>query len=778
MAILRMTRKEYEAKYGTPAPTMTPQQAQPATPQQDPNAPAKITDGSFLDSVGRHFNGVVDKTGKVFNDAAGEITSLVTQPGKAAFDAYVAPKFYEAENTTNDQIQRNIDYAKSKGYKPGSAEYERYVSKPMRMLHGSQADVQNERTQARSDIDFTGLGNEDSMNLMQEGKYGQAFARSATGAPASFARATYAPLALPAEALIPGDGRISRVAKGALSGAMYGGPAGAVVGAASAFIPDALNAAKEAPGIKEYLAANPQAGKIFDDSLTLGLTVLAQKMSKKDVAGKHGDILNTPVSEVPNAIFHNLANTAMVPISAAGKLGEYAGKGMKWAGDKLNSSAYTPTADEARVVQNYNANIKFLRRELGKLDEGTAEYKNVSTQLKRLQDNPPITSSDTALREGLMGSEKGIGEQAKVESMDLWKNKVEPALKNSKVRISKDEIFSKLEERVAQETEPSRQAAMQNALDSLKEDYATKSDWNMLEANKLKSGLDDFTPPKLFKGQDVSSTVATLKNEMANTIREKIYSSIDDIDAKSAFRDYANLKELQKVGIKAMTSSTSKGGFGSFWSGLYDHATTPIKTVGGQTLYRVGNFLEFTGHEGIKTLGDYLDDIHVTVVPKDFANLPNKQGGFIKNPLATGEAPDIETAPSPSSSPANLHQQNEQVARQLRSDELRNTLKPMGDMVKGPINNYTNPIHKITQEVINSTVDMAPQYEGALVPGEALPLTLSDHIVGDISGKLSGVFQKPELAQKVSTALTGKTYQSLEAIQDAALKIILKDLSK
>jgi hypothetical protein len=55
-----------------------------------------------------------------------------------------------------------------------------------------------------------------------------------------------------------------------------------------------------------------------------------------------------------------------------------------------------------------------------------------------------------------------------------------------------------------------------------------------------------------------------------------------------------------------ITNATGKGGFGSFWTGMYDAATVPMKTVGGQVLYRVGNKLKFLAEKGVKTFGQFL----------------------------------------------------------------------------------------------------------------------------------------------------------------------------
>ena len=41
---------------------------------------------------------------------------------------------------------------------------------------------------------------------------------------------------------------------------------------------------------------------------------------------------------------------------------------------------------------------------------------------------------------------------------------------------------------------------------------------------------------------------------------------------------------------------------------MYEQATTPIKTIGGQVLYKVWDKLEFIWPKGINKLGDYLKD--------------------------------------------------------------------------------------------------------------------------------------------------------------------------
>lgn len=397
---------------------------------------------------------------------------------------------------------------------------------------------------------------------------------------------------------------------------------GNVVGKGFKAVTDVVS---ELPAYKEYARQYPDAAsspaliKTFED--LLGTTASAGQIA--------GDLLTI------NAGAKALQKGAEIGAKGVEKVGQ----GVQKVGEKVYKSAYTPTADEARLIQSNQAKVKFLKNELAKTTKGTPEYADISEQLTKAQAAKPVVSSDTALRRGIAGTEKQIGLQSNVEKLDLWKNQIEPALKGTKGKITKEELFSKATERVANEVEPTRRAAFQRALESLQDDYKNFSDTDLLTANQIKTSLDKFTPSKIFKGQDVASEVKTLKSDMANAIREKTYSSITDTNIKSAYRDYANLKELEKVGIKALTTAGKKGGFGNFWSTIYEQATTPIKTIGGKVLYRVGNKLEFVGEKGVETLGQHLENIGaVTSLGKSLSEA-DKQAGFIKNPLAQGVDP-------------------------------------------------------------------------------------------------------------------------------------------
>lgn len=307
------------------------------------------------------------------------------------------------------------------------------------------------------------------------------------------------------------------------------------------------------------------------------------------------------------AVVRPLEKATYIAVNTAEKTLPVIGKATSKSGEKLFKTAIDLTVDEAELVQGNTIKKAFIKKEMKKVAKGSDEYKTLQGQLELANKNTPVTRSDTALQKGIFGTETSIGKQAGVEKLRLWKNNIEPALVDSEDKITKDELFTKAKQTVESELEPGRKQALQDAYDALVDDYKDFTDTDLLTANKIKTSLDNFTPTKIFKGKEVASEYKTLKADLASAIRDKTYTSLKDEKIKEAYRDYSNLKQLEKVGIKALTDGGLKGGFGGFWTTMYDKAATPIKTVGGQVLYRVGNKLEFIGDKGIKTLGEHLN---------------------------------------------------------------------------------------------------------------------------------------------------------------------------
>lgn len=270
---------------------------------------------------------------------------------------------------------------------------------------------------------------------------------------------------------------------------------------------------------------------------------------------------------------------------------------IKPLGEVIYTRAFTPSVKEAENILAYEATKpSFLSKLYGAgALEGNPVFK-------------PITVPETALRSGIAGTEKQVGVQAKQVADTLYKKEIAPAIKSIEGNITKEELFAPVEERIANMVDPSKKAAYQNALDSLKEDYAAIKDFSFEQAQALKSELAQFTPAKVFRGQDVANETRMIQSDMASLIRQKTYEALKDQNIKQKYIDYGNLQELQKVGVKAISSAGTKGGFGGFWSTVYDTAMTPVKTIGGKVLYHIGDKLQVTAPKGFegKSFSEYL----------------------------------------------------------------------------------------------------------------------------------------------------------------------------
>ena len=300
-----------------------------------------------------------------------------------------------------------------------------------------------------------------------------------------------------------------------------------------------------------------------------------------------------PVGKVADTAAEVAAQATARTAEGAAKTIATTGRATKGVGESVYKSGITPTVAEAERIQGYNAKVPFLTRVRDTLTGNTSAQ-------------TPVTRGDTALEKGIAGREKDIGVQATREADRLYTQKIAPAVKASKEVVTKDDLFAPIAKRIADTVEPGRKQALQEAFDAIQDEYKNHSTWSLEEGQKLKSELDQFTPEKVFRGKSVVNEYRTLQNDMANAIRQKTYGALKDVNIRKDYLDYGNLAELRKLGVKALTNASGKGGFGSFWTGAYDAATVPVKTIGGQVLYRVGNKLEFVGQKGLKTFGQFL----------------------------------------------------------------------------------------------------------------------------------------------------------------------------
>ena len=269
------------------------------------------------------------------------------------------------------------------------------------------------------------------------------------------------------------------------------------------------------------------------------------------------------------------------------------GRATQSLGKGIYGSAFDVTAKEAPLIQAYKAKVPFWERAAIALKGETSKAK-------------PITQAETAQRFGLKGGETGIGIRAKRAGQNLWKNIVGPAIRGVKEKVNMPTFFKELEEQIIKETpELARRDDLLNGLKSLKESYKRVNNIDYSDLQSFKEGWAKFVPEKAYKGKPIAGAFNDVKNMAAGLARNKIYSKVGSA-AKQGYLDYGNLKGIQEFGQKAMTEGRFKGGFGSFVSALYDTLVTPVKTVGGQTIYRTGQGVEFIGEAGARNLGDLL----------------------------------------------------------------------------------------------------------------------------------------------------------------------------
>lgn len=313
---------------------------------------------------------------------------------------------------------------------------------------------------------------------------------------------------------------------------------------------------------------------------------IAETMATVGTGGVSGSATKTFI----DAIKRGLAKTA-TQTPSLGSIPQI----IKGAGSALYKTAITPNVDEAKAILRYRANTPFL------------------TRLQNMDANAPMTRSQTALEKGIAGTESMIGVQARKEADKLWNKEIAPLVAKSDVQMTKDELFTPALERILAIEDPTRRKAMEDAFEALVDDYkAYPEAFGLEQAQKLKRDIAKFTPTKIFKGKDVANEMRTIQADMASAIRQKTYDSFPDENIKKMYLDWANLDELEGLGIKAISEASFKAGSGTLLSGIWDMATTPIKSVGGQMLYRAGNALEFTAPKGTKTVGEYLESLGYT----------------------------------------------------------------------------------------------------------------------------------------------------------------------
>lgn len=400
--------------------------------------------------------------------------------------------------------------------------------------------------------------------------------------------------------------------------------------------------------------------------------------------------------------------TALVGPKVAEAGANFGGKLLKTVGIKTTEFALPENTKMAEMSQNYDASLKIAQTALDEAKQtgDLGAIKKADTALKTVEKSKPITTGQTATELGIAGTEKGIGVKSKVAQHELYTKTIEPALKSDTTVIPKEDFIAKLQEKINNEPFAGRRAELQDGLDALSEEM--DSTYTLESANKTKTSLDQFTQNKSFRGKEIANAYNQMKADFANLIRKTTYDSLKDVNIKRSYLDYSNLKELEKLGIKARTGGGFKGGFGGFWHSVWDSLVTPVTTMAGKYIYKVGDFLQFESPTPVKTVGEFIENQGITKQEFESVVGPQRDGSM---------EPSTITPSTPPQNPNLTKQATEPMAQNSTTQPIQDTIPPPSGKsnfnTAGAVESATLPKTKNVVKLGESKTNMQPLIEEA-----------------------------------------------------------------
>lgn len=371
-------------------------------------------------------------------------------------------------------------------------------------------------------------------------------------------------------------------------------------------------------------AAFSPLAPVINNTIGRATNFAADKISNSSSVRKFAQ---TPAGQTTSRVAEDLTNAGAVAggllgaegtLKGAGKAAKATGeavkpaiagtgRAMKAAGEGSYGVTVNPSEGTARALQTYKENTPNLVSRIKNTMSGDTKGK-------------PITEANTAARYGLMGTEQEIGVQAGRYMNKVWKEKVEPALNQTKGKLDMKKFFDVVQNEIqATVPELSRRADLKEALDALRSQYGKVSKVSLRKLQDYKSGWAQTLPESTWKNKPIAGALKEVKKIASDKAREFIYENAPE-SIKQDYIDYGNLKSIREAGIKSGVGDLAKKSIGrGAWQFVMDKAVTPVATVLGKILYKTGEGLEFIGDDGAKTVGDIVGH----------EKIPNKQGGFV-----------------------------------------------------------------------------------------------------------------------------------------------------
>lgn len=222
----------------------------------------------------------------------------------------------------------------------------------------------------------------------------------------------------------------------------------------------------------------------------------------------------------------------------------------------------------------------------------------------------PVTRADTAFEYGVMWREKDIWVQWVRESGKIFKNTIEPAFKKAEkqwVKIDYSSLINKAKENIKNSklySETQKKEILSNIID-IGKSYKGLTTLKNLDLEK--QAIVSKIPKKYIGALKTPKELAAAQNELSSVFRSTVHDTLSKkfwIKSAQLYKDYANLVELEKIGIKWITEWGLRWGTGTALSTIYDALATPIKTIWGKVLYKVWEWLQFTWPAWITSIKD------------------------------------------------------------------------------------------------------------------------------------------------------------------------------
>lgn len=253
---------------------------------------------------------------------------------------------------------------------------------------------------------------------------------------------------------------------------------------------------------------------------------------------------------------------------------------MKWI---YSSQFNTPEAEQYRIrklnqnVKDAESEVKVAQQKLKTarankewVEEATKELTKAKLNLKNAKDEAKNveTRAKTAYDNNIWWSNEMIRDNAYNKAQNLFKNEIEPLLKNSEDVVNVPDLIKSIDIEDVVEIDPTRKSAIWDALEEMLEEYTKWDKFNSLsleDAQKLKSELYKELPDSMWKWKKIpASDRKIVRQLLSNKLRETIQESLDKSltaewkDAARLYRQYSNLEKISEESISKISKGSWK----------------------------------------------------------------------------------------------------------------------------------------------------------------------------------------------------------------------------